>query len=117
MKFQLQNASEFGRDELKVKAYNSRNEFPHLSASMLEINGRHGRSQSLLSDRLYLILEGKGTFTVGDDTVQVAPFDVIIVPRGATYDCEGTLRIFMVHAPAYDGQFDVKLKRPDSPQR
>jgi mannose-6-phosphate isomerase-like protein (cupin superfamily) len=110
MKFPFKSTQTFERKGVKVRVYNSRDDFSNLSAALLEVTGRHGKIKTMSSDRVYFIVEGKGEFTVGDTVTSVGPNDVVIVPKGTPYDFKGHMRVFMVHAPAFDAQSEVDLE-------
>jgi len=113
LKFKLKNAYKFGWKGLKGLAYNSKEEFKRASAAMLEVTGKHEKVKSLIIDRIYLILEGRGEFIINSKRISVEKNDVIIVPKNTPYDyraVKGKLRLFLVHTPAFDDKKEVKLE-------
>ena len=113
MKFSLENAFSFGREGLKGQAYNSKDDFPNASAAYFEVTGSHWKVKTTTSDRIYLVLEGQGEFTIGDKVISVSKTDVIIVPKNTIYDYRaigGTLKLFLVHTPAFDPEAEVKFE-------
>jgi mannose-6-phosphate isomerase-like protein (cupin superfamily) len=113
LKFKLKNAYKFGWKGLKGLAYNSKGDFKRASAALFEVTGRHGKIKSLASDRIYLILSGKGEFIINGKKVSVEKNDVIIVPKNTPYDyrtVKGKLRLFLVHTPAFNDKKEVKLE-------
>ena len=113
LKFKLKDAYKFGWKGLKGVAYNSKEDFKKASAALFEVTGRHGKVKSLVSDRIYLVLEGKGEFIANEKIVPVEKNDVIIIPKNTPYDYKavrGTLKLFLVHAPAFDENKEVKLE-------
>ena len=78
-----------------------------------EVTGRHGKVKSTKSDRIYLILDGQGEFIIDGKIIPVGKRDVIIFPKNTPYDYKaekGTLKLFLVHCPAFDPEADVKLE-------
>ena len=121
MKFELKKAKEFDWKGLKEWGwrgirgweYNSKDDFPRANATVFEMTGRHGKVKSLVSDRIYLVLRGKGEFTIAGEIFPVEKDDVIIVPKNTPYDykaVEGTLEMFLVNTPAFDRDKEVKLE-------
>jgi mannose-6-phosphate isomerase-like protein (cupin superfamily) len=113
MKFKLKNATFFGWDGLKGWSYNSKDDFSNASATYFEITGKHGMVLSTISDRIYLILDGKGEFVVDGELIPVEKTDVVIIPKDTPYDYQakgGVLKLFLVHSPAFDDSADIKLK-------
>ncbi len=112
-KFKLKDAYKFGWKGLKGLAFNSREDFERASASMFEVTGKHGKVKSLISDRVYLVLEGRGEFIINEEIVPVEKDDVIIIPKNTPYDyraVEGTLKLFLVHTPAFNETEEVILE-------
>lgn len=113
MKFRLKEAFQFGWDGLKGWAYNSKDDFAGASAAYFEVEGKHGKVKSKKSDGVYYVVEGKGEFVVGGETVLVEKSEVVIVPKNTPYDyrsIEGTIKLFLVHCPAFDPEGEVKLE-------
>lgn len=113
LKFKLKKAYKFGWKGLKGLSYSSKEDFKRASAAIFEVTGRHGKIKSLVSDRVYLILEGKGEFIINGKIVPVEKNDVIIVPKNTPYDyktVKGKLKLFLVHTPAFDASKEVKLE-------
>lgn len=113
MKFVLKNAFKFGWEGLEGWAYNSKDNFSNASAAYFEVTGSHGKVKTTKSDRIYFVLEGQGEFIIDGKIVPVEKTDVVIVPKNAPYDykaVKGTLKLFLVHCPAFDPQADVKLE-------
>jgi mannose-6-phosphate isomerase-like protein (cupin superfamily) len=112
-KFELKEAYEFGWEGLKGKAYSDASNFKEVSASQFEVTKNHGKVKSLISNRVYLVLEGEGEFWINEEIFQVKPTDVIIVPKNTPYDyrtTKGKLKLFMIHSPAWDEKKEVKIE-------
>jgi mannose-6-phosphate isomerase-like protein (cupin superfamily) len=110
MKFELKNAKKIDRKELKGWVYSTKEDFKNASAIYFEIDGTHGKVKSTLNDRVYFIIEGEGEFIINDEVIPVKKFDVIIVPKNTPYNYRGKMKMFLVHTPAFDPEFDIKLK-------
>jgi len=113
LKFKLKDAHQFGWKGLKGWAINSKEDFEGASAAMFEVTGRHGKVKSLISDRIYLVLEGKGKFVINGKVIPVEKDDVIIVPKNTPYDykaVKGKLKLYLIHIPAFDDKKEVKLE-------
>lgn len=114
MKFKFKEKGEFSWEGLKGFIYSDKDDFPFASAIAFEVKGSHGKVKSLVSNRVYLILEGKGEFIIDGKVIPVEPTDVIIVPKNTAYDYRAvdgtTLKLFLVHTPAFDAEKEVKLE-------
>jgi mannose-6-phosphate isomerase-like protein (cupin superfamily) len=114
-KYTLNTDKQVGRPTVRGYGYNSKADFERLSCGVFTTNSRHGLIKNVRSDRLYLILEGEGEFTVGNQTFAVKQDDVVIVPRSTPYDYQGQLKVFLVHSPANDDEADISLEEPPTP--
>ena len=113
MKFSIKDGHDFGWNGLKAKAINSKDEFENASAAYFEVTGSHGKVKTELSDRIYLVLEGEGLFVINDEEMAVTKDDVLIVPKNTPYDYWATkgftLKLYLVHTPAYDPSYEHHL--------
>ena len=113
MKFTLKKAFKFGWEGLEGWAYNSKDDFPHANAVYFEVTRSHGKVKTTKSDRIYLVLDGQGEFIIDGKIISVEKTDVIIVPKNTPYDykaIKGTLKLFLVHCPAFDPEAEIKLE-------
>ncbi len=77
------------------------------------MNGKHGKVKSTSSDRVYLVLSGKGFFEIDGERINVEKDDVVIVPKNTPYDYGSTdaaLELFLVHTPAYNRDTEVRME-------
>lgn len=112
LKFTLKKASRFGWRGLRGRAYSSKKDFPRASAAYFEVTGRHGKVKTTHSDRVYYVLAGRGKFFIGkkEKAVPMKKSDVIIVPKNTPYDYRGRMKLFLVHAPAFDPKKEIMIK-------
>ena len=110
MKFSLDTAQAWSMPGLEGRSYGSKDILPTASASVIEVDGRHGKAKTAISDRVFYILEGEGEFVVGDEVFPVRSTDVIVVPKNTPFDYSGKMKLFLVHVPAYDWDQEVSLE-------
>lgn len=113
MKFTLDKAHKFGWKGLTGRAYNSNKDFENASTSYFEVTNKHGKVKTTRSDRVYLVIDGEGEFIINNKVISVKKTDVIIVPKNTPYDYKtkkGTLKLFLVHIPAYLPEYEVILE-------
>lgn len=111
MKFTLKKGSNFDRGDIKGTAFNTKEQFSRMSAAIFSVKGKHPKMKSLNSDRLYFVIQGRGLFNINNQQVQVNKNDVIIIPRNIPYSYQGVMKCFLVHAPAFDREKEVKLEK------
>ena len=109
-KFTFENTFKFGWEGLEGFAYNSKEDFANASTAIFNVSKKHGRCKSLVSDRVYYVLEGTGEFIIEDKKISVKATDVIIVPKNTEYDYMGTMKLFLVHTPAFDPSQEVDFE-------
>jgi mannose-6-phosphate isomerase-like protein (cupin superfamily) len=109
MKMTKAEAARWAYGDLEGWSYGSKDTSPTATASVVHVNGRHGRGKTTVSDRLFYILEGTGEFEVGDRRFPVEATDIVVVPKDTPFDYNGTLRLLVVHVPAYDHDHEVAL--------
>jgi len=110
MKFELRNAKTFGWEGIKGFEYNTKEDFEKASVVFAEVSGRHGKIKNIKSERIYIVVEGKGEFIINDEVVPVERNDVIIIPKNTPYDYQGKMKMFLVDTPAFEKGADIKLE-------
>lgn len=110
MKFTLKNSLRFGWKGMKGYAYNSKKDFPNASAAFFEVTGSHGKTKTTLSDRIHFVVSGSGKFIINGEEISVKKSDVVIIPKNTPYDYKGRMKLFLVHVPAFDQKYEVKLE-------
>lgn len=68
----------------------------------------------MLSNRVHYVLDGTGEFIIDDEVLQGKATDMVIVPKNTPYDYQATnnstLKLFLVHPPAFDQKYEVELE-------
>lgn len=115
MKFALKNSYKIGWKGWNGWSYSTKEDFENASAIYIEVTERHGKTKSKKSDRVYYVLDGKGEFIIDKEVIPVKKTDVIIVPKNTPYDYKAldgtTLKLFLVHIPAFDPKYVVDLEK------
>lgn len=114
-KFTLKDAYMSGWKGLNFSSYSESSDFDRASTGVFTVTVHHGKVKSLLSDRIYYVLEGEGYFIINDEKIPVKQTDVIIVPRNTVYDYfnqNGPMKLFLVHTPAYT--YDAEVTYDDA---
>ena len=105
-----------GRPSVQGRAIVTSNDFERLGCGVFRVETRHGLIKNIASDRIYLVLEGQGLFTVAGDDFDVVKGAVVLVPRNKPYDDEGQLKLFLVHSPANNDEADISLEEKPVPE-
>lgn len=108
MIFKLEKGIKFQWEGVNGIAYNTKDDFPNLSAAIIEVNGNYGKSMNKLSDRLFFVLEGKGIVTIENEKYFVEKNDCFIIEKNKGFDIDGNLKVFVVNSPAYNHAFEVR---------
>lgn len=108
MKFALKTGLKFDRGSVKGVAYNTKEQFPRMSAAVFTVKGKHPKMKSMNSDRLYFIIKGQGAFEINGKKLKVAKDDVVIVPKNTPYHYWGKMKCFLVHSPAFDRKKEIR---------
>lgn len=108
LKFTQKTGYKFDRGDVKGLAFNTKKQFPKLSAAIFAVKGKHPRMKSINSDRLYFVLKGVGKFIINNKPVSVKQNNVIIIPKNTPYSYEGQMKCFLVHSPAFDRTKEIR---------
>ena len=76
----------------------------------IDVHGGHPRKR-MLGDttRTYYVIEGSGSFTVGDDIHNVAQGDLFVIPPDGEYSYDGQMRLLEVNISPTNTFQDEKL--------
>lgn len=73
-----------------------------VSITHVRLSGVHRPLRTDHSTRIYYVLEGAGTFAVGDDPpVRAGEGDVVVIQPGVRYGFDGELTYLVLNAPAF----------------
>jgi len=109
-KFTKDDAYAFGWKGLDGLAYSSSDDFDFASVATFDVTGRHGKTKTTVSNRIYYIIKGSGKFIIAGKEIDVAETDTVIVPKNTEYDYSGKMRMFLVHSPAYNLNGEINLE-------
>ncbi|MBU0570102.1 cupin domain-containing protein [Patescibacteria group bacterium] len=115
MKFTLKKAKKkIEWEGLKGWIYSDKDDYKNASFVYAEVTGSHGRVKNSLSDRVYLIVDGKGEFVVAGKTIKVGKNDVVVIPKNTIYDFRAlgsVMKMYLVHIPAFDRSGEVRYEK------
>ena len=101
MIFRLKDAFIRKTDYIEMRNYITKAVSSSLSLTIGILDGLYPKTASETNDRAYFVIEGEGTFHVGDESWRVGPDDTIYVPKGTPYSIEGKMKIVIINSPAF----------------
>jgi mannose-6-phosphate isomerase-like protein (cupin superfamily) len=74
------------------------------SANVVHVDVKEGHFQEFMhnSTFMYYIIEGKGTFFLNDEPVEVSATDLIVIPPDTRIHYFGTMKMVLVVTPAFN---------------
>lgn len=100
---QSRNVIEQDLGIIKVKQLLNQPDITGLSLALVHVRGTNRKALNQVSDSVYYVLKGKGTFTIGDEVVSVASGDAIFIPKGTSYFDSGEMTLLAFNSPRFDG--------------
>ncbi|WP_278256788.1 cupin domain-containing protein [Nocardioides convexus] len=64
--------------------------------------GHFQEFRNVASSYLYAVVDGRGTFVLDDERVEVGPGDLVVAPPGTRIHYFGTMRLVLTVTPAFD---------------
>lgn len=98
--FHLPENPSFEKVGIRGKIFDTRSVSEEVEFTVVETEAGHQtriREQACLFS--YFILEGAGSFEIGDVTENCSAGDLVIVPRGVAFQYAGRMRMLLVSAP------------------
>ena len=82
----------------------------NFNALRVDVHGNHPRKR-MLGDttRNYLVIDGTGRFTIRDETFDVQPGDLFVIPPEGEYQYEGQMTLFEFNVSPSGNIQDQKL--------
>lgn len=119
MKIERDSLRPFDFEGLEIRDYTAGME---VSSSVAEITvpagARHRRAWSKRSDKYYYMLEGRLSFTLGAETLDLTVGDCCIVRKGSRFSYRNPTsepaRVLLVHTPSFDLAEEVFEDEPSS---
>ena len=108
-KISLKETKHFDRKGFSGDVYIDTNEGMGYNALVVDVHGRHYKTGIKGATRNYLVLEGKGTFTLDGETHQVKQGDLYIIPDGHNYEYEGEMKLFEFNVPGTNESNETNL--------
>jgi mannose-6-phosphate isomerase-like protein (cupin superfamily) len=94
-------------DDLTMRALLRAEHEAGLSVTHVKLSGAHRPLRAPRTARVYYVLEGSASFTVGQEELVAGAGDVVLIPKGERYSLAGELTYLVLNAPAYVEGDDV----------
>lgn len=111
MKFTKKTGYIFDRGDVKGFSFNTKNQFPRMSAAYFVCKGKHPKMKSINSDRLYFVIKGNGIFHMNKKIIPVHEMEIFIAPKNTPYSYEGKMECLLVHSPAFDKEKEIRYNQ------
>src|SRR3989338_2266133 len=102
MKISLNQTSFFDKVDFKGNIYVGKKDGNGFNALLVECITRHYKTRLRGASRMYLVIEGTGTFTMNEQQETAEPNDLFIIKDGDAYEYEGKMKLFEFNIPATD---------------
>jgi RimJ/RimL family protein N-acetyltransferase/mannose-6-phosphate isomerase-like protein (cupin superfamily) len=111
-KISLDETERFERPGFTGNVYIPKEANSGVVALQVDVHGRHPRKRMLQgTTRTYYVVDGEGSFTLGDETHAVAKGDLFIIPPGGEYEYEGKMTLFEMNFSPNNSFRDEKLEQ------
>lgn len=109
MKISVGQTRGFDREAFKGNVYVDKQDNRGFNALLVECVTRHYKTKLKGASRMYLVVEGTGTFTINGTRDTAGPNDLFIISDGDTYEYEGKMKLFEFNIPATDKANEERL--------
>jgi predicted house-cleaning noncanonical NTP pyrophosphatase (MazG superfamily)/mannose-6-phosphate isomerase-like protein (cupin superfamily) len=109
--FKPENAQVIEKHGVRMRIYTTK--FDCRNAAVLYQETETGHAEEFLheiSNFVYYIIEGRGTWTIEDKEYEVQAGDVVVVPAGKKFWFRGNLKQVCVTAPAWEEQYEHHIR-------
>jgi mannose-6-phosphate isomerase-like protein (cupin superfamily) len=109
-RIQLSEATDFEREGFDGHVYVPSEAGIGFNVLSVDVHGSHPRKR-MLGDttRTYYVIDGTGSFTLGDTTTEVQAGDLFVIPPEGEYEYNGQMRLLEVNVSPSNGFQDEKL--------
>ena len=110
MKIPFAQTTFFVREGFNGNLYVEKKDAKGFNALLVHCLTRHYRTKLKDAMRMYLVLEGDGTFIVNGKAEEATKDDLFLISDGDTYEYEGKMKLFEFNIPATDSSNEEKLE-------
>ncbi len=109
-KIRLSDTDGFQREGFDGHVYVPSDAGTGFNVLSVDVHGSHPRKR-MMGDttRTYYVIDGTGSFTLGDDTSEVSSGDLFVIPPDGEYEYSGQMRLLEVNVSPNNEFRDEKL--------
>ena len=75
---------------------------PSISVAEINLSGENDKNKNTGSDMFYYVIEGNGRFIINDKEYAVKKGSLVFIPKGASYQDIGELKMISLAIPKFD---------------
>ena len=109
MKISLSETAFFDRGDFTGNVYVAKDEGKGFNALLVDCLKGHYKTKLKNATRVYLVLQGKGTFMINGETKEAQVHDLFLISDGDTYEYAGAMKLFEFNVPGTDSANEEKI--------
>ena len=109
MKIPLSDDRLHDKGAFKARFYVEKKDRADFNALLVECVTGHYKTKLKNAARVYLVIEGNGTFTINGTRENAEPYDLFIISNGDIYEYHGEMKLFEFNVPATDSSNEEKI--------
>lgn len=110
MKIPLSKTESFDVGAFAGKIYRGKKHREGFNALLIICKTRHYKTKLLKATRVYVVVEGNGTFTINNKKHTAKPYDFFMIKNGQTYEYSGKMKLLEFNIPATGKSNEEKLE-------
>jgi predicted house-cleaning noncanonical NTP pyrophosphatase (MazG superfamily)/uncharacterized cupin superfamily protein len=109
--FKPENAEIIEKHGVRMRIYTTKSDCRNAAVLYQETETGHAEEfVHEISNFVYYVIEGRGTWIIEDKEHEVQAGDVVVVPAGKRFWFRGNLKQVCVTAPAWEGQYEHHIR-------
>ncbi|MCT4553042.1 MAG: cupin domain-containing protein [Alphaproteobacteria bacterium] len=72
------------------------------SLAISELNGEHGKTKNIESDRIYFVLKGSGKFIIDNKEIEIKKGDSLFIKKDTWYNIIGNMELILINTPSFN---------------
>ena len=111
MKIPLSDERLHDKGAFKARFYTEKKDRSDFNALLVDCITRHYKTRLKGAARMYLIVEGTGSFTINGKKEDADQYDLFIISDGDEYEYKGEMKLFEFNVPATDSSNEENLEK------